>query len=473
MRIFTNISAIKAAVYLETADKKSSDSIGRLSSGYKINTSEDNPVGRAISNKLQMQIRSLERSIQNASDGVSIVQTAEGALHEVHAMLERMSELAVQGATDTYTDYDRTAIQNEIDQIRNEINRIAEDTDFNERPILDGTMSRKAFAEGINTIEQLYIDESVSVGRYGFIINSAPEKAYYQSTGMTGATVPEGAGGSVSLNGVTIYIGEGDTSTDVYNKLKEGSFIAGIDIESASGTGVPGERISFTQQFYGSNKPINMVCSNEKLANFLGIDEKVEIKGKDTDVTIIPTTTGFEKTAKVISDGESVTFTDRSDFQVTLKIEAETYEKYQQNGQCRVAYNITDAGAMTIQMGANEGQLVDIDIPKVSTETLKLDDLNFKTSIGCSEAITRINGAIEQISEIRSLIGAYQNRMESAIDSLNITNENMTSSLSTFSDVNMAEEMTKYTTQNVLAQAATSMLAQANQAPEKVLQLLQ
>jgi len=179
MRIYTNMAAIRAAVYLDKADKKSSDSIARLSSGYKINTSEDNPVGRAISNKLKMQINSLERSIQNASDGVSIVQTAEGALGEIHAMLERMTELAVQGSTDTYTDYDRTAIQNEIDQILDEIDRIAQDTDFNERPILDGTLSRKAYAEGINTIEQLYIDESVTEGRYGFSVTSEPEKAEF------------------------------------------------------------------------------------------------------------------------------------------------------------------------------------------------------------------------------------------------------------------------------------------------------
>jgi len=473
MRIYTNMAAIRAAVYLDKADKKSSDSIARLSSGYKINTSEDNPVGRAISNKLKMQINSLERSIQNASDGVSIVQTAEGALGEIHAMLERMTELAVQGSTDTYTDYDRTAIQNEIDQILDEIDRIAQDTDFNERPILDGTLSRKAYAEGINTIEQLYIDESVTEGRYGFSVTSEPEKAEYSSAGFASNVVPAGAGGSISLNGVTIYINEGDSIDDVYAKLKEGSYTADVQMLSPSGKAAVGEPITFTQMYYGSHKSISIDCSTKGLADFLGMDKTVDERGKDTEVTIIPTDTGFTKTAKVTSQGEYVTFTDKSDFEMTLRIDAGTFTEKQENGECRVAYNVTSVGAMTIQLGANEGQLIDIDIPKVSTETLRLDALNFKTSEGCSDAITKIGDAIAQISEIRSLIGAYQNRMEASIASLNVTNENMTSSLSTIADVNMAAEMTAYTTQNVLSQAATSMLAQANQAPEKVLQLLQ
>lgn len=472
MRIYTNIAALRSNLHLDTADNKSSKSIERLSSGYKINRAEDDPVGRAISNKMKMQIKSLERANQNAADGVSIVQTAEGALGEIHDMLGRMSELAVQAANDIYTEEDKQSIQDEVDELLEEINRIARDTDFNGRTLLDGSLSRKAFAEDIIGIEQLYTTDSVAQGRYGIIVTGEPQKATYSTSGMQGGFITEELSGIVKFNSISIKIEEGDTKEDIYSKFREASYAADIDmtINTAGGN----ETLSFTQSYYGSNKTIEISCENEDLANFLGIDTEVVTAGLDTEVATIVTKNGFSSTATVESDGEKVTFKDKGGFEMMIKINAGTYtNNMNMNGEMRVAYNVTGAGSMTIQIGSNQGQIVDIDIPRISTDTLGIDDLSMKTTAGAQRAINQIQGAIGRVSSVRSYVGAYQNRLEATISSLGVTNENMNSSLSRIEDVDMALEMTEYTTQNVLAQAATSMLAQANQMPEKVLQLLQ
>lgn len=474
MRIYTNVAALRSVLHLDTADNKSSKSIERLSSGYKLNCSEDNPVGRALSKKMKMQIKSLERAEQNAADGISIVQSAEGALSEIQSMLQRMNELAVQASNDIYTVEDKESIQNEVDELLNEIDRVSKDTDFNGKSLLDGTLSRKAYAEDINGIEQMYISAEVQEGRYGFNVTGDAEKAEYTSAGIQGATVPRGAGGSVTINGVVVQIDEGEGIDSVYNKLKDASFITGIDMENVSGTAVVGQSIKFTQQFYGSNRKIEIECESDELANYLGMQKNVKEVGKDTEVSIIRTNTGFSATAKVVSEGEYLTFSDKGGFEMTVKVNAGTYENNKDaNNEMRVAYNVTGAGAMTIQVGSNEGQSIEIDIPKITTETLGIAEINLKTTNESADAISKIGSAITRISEVRSYMGAYQNRMESTISSLGVTHENMTSALSRIEDVDMASEMTEYTTQNILSQAATSMLAQANQMPEKVLQLLQ
>jgi len=474
MRIYTNMASLRAASQLDRADRNASNSIQKLSSGYKINRSEDNPVGRAISNKMKMQIKSLERAEQNASDGISIVQSAEGALSEIQSMLQRVSELSVQAASDTYTTDDKNSIQDEVNQLLEEINRIAEDTDFNGKPLLDGTLSRKAYAEGINGIDQLYVSPSVNEGRYGFIISAEPEKAVYSSSGFAADTVPEGVNGSLAINGVIVNVTEGQTKEEIYDAIKEASYIAGIDVALGGASLDTGTPIEFTHNYYGSGEKITIACTDEKVAEYLGVDKDAEVSGKDVEVSIIPTDTGFSDTAKAVASGENITFTDKDGFEMTVKVNAGTYtENKDAANEMRVAYNVTNAGSMTIQLGANAGQSIDIDIPKISIETLGIDHLNVKTSYGASEAITKVNDAIARISKIRSSVGAYQNRMEASVSSLGVTTENMNSALSRIEDVDMAAEMTEYTTQNVLSQAATSMLAQANQMPEKVLQLLQ
>ncbi len=211
-------------------------------------------------------------------------------------------------------------------------------------------------------------------------------------------------------------------------------------------------------------------CDNPDLAAFLGIAAGDNMSvGTDVEVTIPDDTatfsSGFDSQRTILTDGNYVTITSRNGFEMKFEVTPDT------NG--RVNLEVTDIGTMTLQIGANENQTVDVRIPEVSARTLYIDKVNVCTITGAGRAITSFDKAIAKVSEVRSSIGAYQNRMDYAVSSLDGTELNMTQALSRIEDLDMAEEMTEYTKYNVLTQAATSVLAQANDLPQQVLQLMQ
>lgn len=372
MRIGTNMSAVIANRYLTKSETTLQKSLERLSSGYKLNSSKDDSAGMAISEKMKTQIRNLNRSSKNASDGISVTQTAEGAIAEIQSMLQRMGELAVQGASDSYTDEDRKSITSEIEALKEEINRIADETEFNDTKLINGDVARRTYSTIDNgsgdkmltdAVRATYVATEVDTGEYGIILN-----------------------------------GDGTASFS---------------------TDADGNRI------------------------------------------------GFSDTALLESADNKVKITDEGGFEMEFTIDPEaTY-----TGE--VIVELWDVGRMPIQVGANEGQTIELNIAEISVSSLNLDNLDLSTAEGCSEAITTVNDAVKRVSKIRAELGAYQNRLEYSISSLDSTEENMTAALSRITDVDMAEEMTNYTQYNVLQQAGVSMVAQANTLPEKVLQLLQ
>lgn len=370
MRIGTNMSAIIANRYLTKSENSLQKSLERLSSGYRINNSKDDSAGMAISEKMRKQLQNLNRSSMNASDGISVTQTAEGALSEIHAMLQRMNELAVQGANDTFTDEDRSNINSEINSLRKEIDRISTDTEFNNTKLLNGDLQRRAYSTVVSP------------------------------------------SGDVNLT-------SGATATYFTNSVEAGEY--GLKV-NADGT-----------------------------AEFLN-----DADGKRV---------GFSDTAIITSENNKVKVTDNNGFEMEFTVE--------EGFSGDVTVELWDIGMMPIQVGANANQIIDIEISEISARTLNLDTLDFSTSESCGKAITVINEAISRVSKVRSNLGAYQNRLEYSVTSLDATEENMTAALSRMTDVNMAEEMTNYTQSNVLQQAGISMVAQANQLPEKILQLLQ
>jgi flagellin len=370
MRIGTNMSAIISNRYLSKSEKSLQTSIERLSSGYKINSSKDDSAGMAISEKMKKQIQNLDRASMNASDGISVAQAAEGALNEIHSMLQRMNELAVQGANDTFTDEDRANIESEINALKDEIDRVSEDTEFNNIKLLNGDVQRRSYA-----------------------------------------TVSGGDGEKSLTSGVT--------ATYYTSPVEAGEY--GISVNS-DGT-----------------------------AEFLTDEDGNRV--------------GFGDSAMITSEDGKVTVTDTNGFQMEFTVE--------DGFSGDVTVELWDLGTMPIQVGANANQIINIEIPEVSVRTLDLDTLDFSTSDKCGESITVINEAISRVSKVRSDLGACQNRLEYSVTSVDSTKENMTAALSRITDVDMAEEMTNYTQYNVLQQAGVSMVAQANQLPEKVLQLLQ
>ena len=465
MRINTNMSALRSCYQLNRANDRLSASLERLSSGYKINSAEDSPVGAAMSQKMKTQLRGLDRAIQNASDGISVVETAEGALNEVTDMIQRMRQLSVQGANGTMSAQDRQSLMDEISQLQNEIDRISNDTEYNTRGLINGELSRRTYTN-VAGIRSTYISDAVTAGRYELTITA--EATYSTLPAVSPVDVPATGievDGSINVNGESVAIEKGDTIDQVLDKIKSVADLSDISVN------YDGASITFKSDILGSNYPIEINCTKE-LAEKLGLEMQMSAQG--TDAVVTPTMAAnsqlkFPDSTTVEVDGNNITLSASGGFEMRVTIDEGALPAANQ----RVVINALDIGTMVIQMGANEGQVMDINIPEVSCAAMGIDKLNLHTEAGCDRAIGMCDDALKYISSVRSKLGAYANRMEHAVNSLNVTTENMTAALSRIEDVDMAKEMTTFTSQNVITQAANSMLAQANQMPEKVLQLLQ
>ena len=382
MRINYNVSAMLSNNALRNSDNLLAQSLERLSSGLKINSAKDNPAGMAMAKRMNAQLEGLSVANSNAGDGVSIIETADGAMSEISEMLQRLNELAVKSANGLNSDNDREVIQQEVDQLTEEITRVANVTEFNGQKLLNGEFSLKGYTN----------DLDVKVKSY---------------------------------------------STDVAAKVYD---IKNIHIEKDKDTGE-----------YLVNADLTKGDPNDPGASDFPEGATASIKDK---LVTIKGVNGFEMvldlTAMDEFDEDPVAF-DIDNLQV----------------------DATGIGAMRLQIGANEGQVLEVVIPEISLRDMGIEDLDLSTKDSATDAIDRIDNAMQYLSRVRGKLGAYQNRLESTMNSLDITSENMTAAYSRIMDVDMAEEMTNYTTYQVLTQAGTSMLAQANERPSQVLQLLQ
>ncbi|BCJ92460.1 flagellin [Anaerocolumna cellulosilytica] len=473
MRINHNISALKANNQLGRTNNALDKSLEKLSSGYRINRAADDAAGMAISQKMKTQIAGLEQASRNASDGISIIQTAEGALTEVNSMLQRMRELSVQAANGTNTTDDRKSIQSEIDQLKEEIQRISDTTEFNTKTLLDGNIDKKSYTNS-TAAKLVSLSDAISSGEYTIVVGTPPKKASEIGTDIDETKFPAASGSTVSgklnINGVEVEIAVGESFDEVFEKIREAGEIANVNVFTVDAAGDPcdindtGARIAFETKGYGSDQKVAVYCDDNNLKSALGLTTTTKTLGVDAKVTL---GNGFTTTATVTSSGNLVKVTDTNGFEMVFDV-AESAAAGNS-----VTVTVLDAGPMKLQIGANENQTMDVRIPKVNPVTLGIDLVNICTEEGAQAAITSFDNANNQVSAIRAKLGAYQNRLEHSISNLDTTAENMTEALSRIEDVDMAKEMATYTQKNVLAQAGTSMLAQANQRPQTVLTLLQ
>ena len=487
MRINYNVSAAIANKHLLGIEDNLSTSMERLSSGLKINHSKDNPAGMAISNKMKAQIDGLNRASQNASDGISVIQIADGALNETTSILQRMRELSVQAANDaTLTPADKEAIQKEIDSLKDEIDRISTDTEYNSKTLLDGSLDTRVYTKNATRVD---ISDHVKAGQYQLTINTAATNAgpitankNYNSTAQVGAS------GTMSINGSKVEIEATDTYAEAFEKIRNAAETGETSVKIDDTTGA----LKFSSTAYGQESVLEISFDNKNLAANLGFaanngndvvedpqnkgsyvygkiqNGKVIVpSGTDADVKLKKPGdgTGFGDTATVKMDGNKITVTDRGGFEMSFLADAGYTGK--------LDFDVTDIGTMALHIGANEDQETRVRIPEVSCKSLYIDDADVTTVNGAGRGITQFDDAISKVSEVRSRLGAYQNRLESTVSSLDTFEENMTGAQSRLTDADMASEMTDYTHQNVLNQAAISVLTQANDLPQQVLQILQ
>ena len=366
MIINYNVSSMIANNALARNDSALSKSLERLSSGYKINHAKDNAAGLAMSRRMNAQLRGLDVAGDNANDGISIVEIADGAMSEVHDILQRMNELAVKSSTGTLTDDDREKIDEELQALNDEIERIGQTTQFNGQNLLDGSFDLK-----------------------GYSTNAAVSVDY------------------------------------------------------------------FSDQLAGQKISLGVITATFDANGFLDNVPKIPALGQEY---------------RISHQYNQVTVTADNGYELRFTIDQ---KKYADTGTNAVELNLTEIGSMTLQIGANENQTLELRMPPITKKNLGLDHTDVLTEESAGKAIGEISNAISFVSSIRSSLGAYQNRLEHTTTNLDITSENMTSAYSRIMDVDMATEMTKYSSLQVISQAATSMLAQANERPSQVLQLLQ
>jgi len=482
MIINHNLGALNANRNMGINATNASKSMEKLSSGLRINKAGDDAAGLAISEKMRGQIRGLDQAGANAQDAISLIGTGEGALNETHSILQRMRELAVQSSSDTNIGTDRKQIQGEVDELAKEISRISNDTEFNQKNLLGGNLD-DTYQVGANKDQNINLTvkamDAQSLGVASNAFTATADAAAVDVTGVTidktnkGTAVVDGAalaltatatGAKTTWDAADIGITGGDlestTNSSEYNGYKITTTIgattsasidaatktitlnlagAGADTKANIDTALStaGINLSITADVTATTPDADVVASSAGLA-----DDEVELT--------------FNSETQIVKDtATSATFTSAANKGVTLKLDGSL--------TALTAATITIADTASTAATFTDG---------VMTKAATQAGIDVSTQDSANAAIETINNAIESVSTERSKLGAYTNRLEHTIANLGTSSENLTSAESRIRDVDMAKEMSTFSKNNILNQAAQAMLAQANQQPQQVLALL-
>ena len=445
-----NLTAMNANRMLGVTTSAQAKSTEKLSSGYKINRAADDAAGLSISEKMRKQIRGLSQASSNAQDGISCVQTAEGALTEVHSMLQRMNELAVQAGNGTMSEDDRQNIQDEIDQLTSEIDRVSETTKFNETYLLKGngteTRQKEVAATAMTATYKTPVTSTVAL-----TATNAPTTWYAKgsATALTADQILErlevDANGNVAIkDGMEMY-SEAANTTDQYGAQTKDKIVALTTVKQSYGVA--------STALYADAQGTTAV-KDEDLKNYFNEDGTVK-------QSLYKKTTGANATFKEIGAEQIanyVTVTAAKD-KTTVKYEA-----------------VKDL-VLSFQVGADTtaNNKISVSMQSMSAESIGVKGISVTgdDSTNAAAAVDTIGEAIKKVSSQRSALGAVQNRLEHTIANLDNIVENTTAAESAIRDTDMAEEMVAYSKNSILTQAGQSMLAQANQSNQGVLSLLQ
>ena len=473
-----NLRAMNSNRMLGITQGTLSKSTEKLSSGYKVNRAADDAAGLSISEKMRKQIRGLTQASLNAEDGISSVQTAEGALTEVHDMLQRMNELAVKAANGTNSLSDRQTIQDEVTQLLTEIDRVAETTKFNETYLLKGdtdkvTIYAAAKDAGITgqmtegatkatfTMAALKLGDTITIGGTKYTIGTTKEAAVKASIGVAQA------GEQVTVNGVQYTVAKDATEVNVDKNI--------LTIASIK------DKINEGSVAIYNGKTYNVMTDQHDTTR----KENTKADGiDDVDATVITTEAAYRKItqelrlANTIGTDATTSYVNMTKVSVTQIGGAQAAQGATTVGFSIIkgTYQQQEALHFSLHVGADADMTnkISVRIDTMDTEGLGIRGLNVKDTSGAAAtyAIDAIADAVAQVSAQRSLLGAVQNRLEHTINNLDNVVENTTAAESQIRDTDMATEMVKYSNNNILAQAGQSMLAQSNQANQGVLSLL-
>lgn len=392
MRINHNIASLNTYRQLTGNQAATNKNIEKLSSGLRINRAGDDAAGLAISEKMRGQIRGLDMAAKNSQDGISLIQTAEGALSETHSILQRMRELAVQSASDTNTASDRAELQKEVQQLKDEVDRIANNTEFNTKKLLNGDLSANGYKDESAVVASKTGDFAVNISTAG-VADGDPTSAAVVTANDT----------------YVVKITKYDAATDTYS-------------------------YTITPESTGTESAAATLTAGGSATDAITVGGGIDVELDSTKIKV----------------GDSFTLVTRKEQNSTGSATKE----------------------LNFQIGSNSNQTIGVGVESMKTADLHINNVNISTQAGATAAISTLDDAIKNVSAERSKLGAVQNRLEHTINNLGTSSENLTAAESRVRDVDMAKEMMEQTKNNILAQAAQAMLAQANQQPQGVLQLL-
>ncbi|MCW2278816.1 flagellin [Heliophilum fasciatum] len=542
MIINHNLPAMNTYRQMSTNAAAAANSMSKLSSGLRINRAGDDAAGLAISEKMRAQIRGLDQASRNAQDGISMVQTAEGGLNEVHSILQRMRELADQSANGTNTADDRKSISDEVTQLKNEIDRIGNTTEFNTQKLLNGSLKSAAGAsigQNVTTGAQVgklaaasvtatsamtgatlvtgdFVKETLTIDGTNIEVNwqdltSEQKQTITAGTGSSATAQSKNAAADLIVQTINnaidnsgknvahisgyvdgtgkLVLKSGSEGTDSQIKTASSvASIAGKSLFSAGETGVTG-----TNKYNGSNIASGVSFNLEVNGQLIGLatlgaainnGDAMSSAASTLQTALNNAITAYNGATGKASNEDGyiaqVTVAASKDGRLTINSETGPVVLSDKTGATTIKdlglssaqTEASGGGGMTFQIGANRGQSISFGINDMRSAALGIASIDVSTATGASQALTSLDNAIKTVSSERSKLGAVQNRLEHTINNLNTSSENLTSAESRIRDVDMAKEMMQMTKNNILNQAAQAMLAQANQAPQGVLQLL-
>ena len=495
--INTNVASLNAQRNLSASQTNLAKSMQRLSSGLRINSAKDDAAGLAISDRMTSQIRGLNQATRNANDGISLAQTAEGAMQESTNILQRMRELAVQSANDTNSASDRASLQSEVDQLKQELTRIAETTTFNGKKLLDGSMISAQFQVGANAGETISFGigsaRSTDLGNHSLTTNNDQAGATYRGIEVATEAAAASAANGVGAQTLTVVGKEGSSTVDVTAGDSAAKIAEAVNTKSGetgvtatakttatlSGLSADG---SVTLNLQGTNTTAIGITATVLSSDLSNLASAINEQAGNTGIT-----------ATLSDDKKSITLEQSAGYDIKVSdfshgagagtialTGSETGAQTLTHGTTdsstvggQVSFSSSASFNVTSDKAAADGSLFATAAAGANVSTLQsINTLDITSVDGSSKAIEAVDGALMQIDNMRGDLGAVQNRFESTIANLQNISENISAARSRILDADIAQETSKMTSQNILQQAGVSILAQANQAPQLALSLL-
>jgi flagellin len=487
--INTNVASLNAQRNLMGSAQTLATSLKRLSSGLRINSAKDDAAGLAIASRMAAQVSGLNQAVRNANDAVSLSQTAEGALGESSNILRRIRDLSVQSANDTNSGTDRAAMQQEVGQLQQELNRIANDTEFNGKKLLDGSFVAQQFQVGANAHQTLSISmtsaKATDIGDQHFasdgtVLDPAAAAAALPANAITAQNVVVAG----SVGSATIALAGGESAKTIASMVNAQSSNTGVTAHARTGAVLTaGNTGTFSFDLTGSNTTAATISINiTNTSDMSKVADAINAKAGQTGITA--TANGAQVT--LLSEaGDDIGIANVTDGAAgTLSVQAYDYDGAGVGFAPAAAVSLTAGAGSTritgqLSFSAPEAYTVTTDgdtslfANATNTSTLnQVATINVGSQQGANDAISVVDGALSFINGLRAKLGAAQNRVESTISNLSATSENLTAARSRIEDADFAKETAELTRSQVLQQAGMAMLAQANALPQSVLSLL-